>query len=74
MAESNRLEQPGLDTAAGEEFLREAVQVLLDEAVRKGTDVTEKVGEGWGGGGAGGPRWAGLESWPGPRPRFPAGL
>ncbi|NXW26103.1 CSAD decarboxylase, partial [Circaetus pectoralis] len=37
------LERPGLDKAAGEEFLREAFQVLLDEAVRKGTDVTEKV-------------------------------
>ncbi|XP_074714110.1 cysteine sulfinic acid decarboxylase isoform X2 [Strix uralensis] len=43
MAESNRLEHPGVDKAAGEEFLREALQVLLDEAVRKGTDVTEKV-------------------------------
>ncbi|NXY80464.1 CSAD decarboxylase, partial [Glareola pratincola] len=39
------LERPGLDKAAGEEFLREAVQILLDEAVRKGTDVTEKVCE-----------------------------
>ncbi|KAF1522075.1 Cysteine sulfinic acid decarboxylase, partial [Eudyptes sclateri] len=37
------LEHPGLDKAAGEEFLQEAFQVLLDEAVRKGTDVTEKV-------------------------------
>uniref|UniRef100_A0A8B9MLU7 Cysteine sulfinic acid decarboxylase n=1 Tax=Accipiter nisus TaxID=211598 RepID=A0A8B9MLU7_9AVES len=45
MAESSWLERPGLDKAAGEEFLREAFQVLLDEAVRKGTDVTEKVGE-----------------------------
>ncbi|XP_019327005.1 PREDICTED: acidic amino acid decarboxylase GADL1-like [Aptenodytes forsteri] len=43
MAESSQLEHPGLDKAAGEEFLREAFQVLLDEAVRKGTDVTEKV-------------------------------
>lgn len=43
MAESSWLERPGLDKAAGEEFLREAFQVLLDEAVRKGTDVTEKV-------------------------------
>ncbi|NXV24922.1 CSAD decarboxylase, partial [Cepphus grylle] len=39
------LERPGLDKAAGEEFLREALQILLDEAVRKGTDVTEKVGD-----------------------------
>ncbi|NXN74555.1 CSAD decarboxylase, partial [Himantopus himantopus] len=39
------LEHPGLDKAAGEEFLREALQILLDEAVRKGTDVTEKVCE-----------------------------
>ncbi|XP_075580983.1 LOW QUALITY PROTEIN: cysteine sulfinic acid decarboxylase [Pelecanus crispus] len=43
MAESSWLEHPGLDKAAGEEFLQEAFQVLLDEAVRKGTDVTEKV-------------------------------
>ncbi|XP_037230597.1 cysteine sulfinic acid decarboxylase isoform X2 [Falco rusticolus] len=43
MADSSWLEHPGLDKAAGEEFLREAFQVLLDEAVRKGTDVTEKV-------------------------------
>ncbi|XP_074427498.1 cysteine sulfinic acid decarboxylase isoform X4 [Larus michahellis] len=45
MAESDGLERPGLDKAAGEEFLREALQILLDEAVRKGTDVTEKVCE-----------------------------
>lgn len=45
MAESNGLERPGVDKAAGEEFLKEALQILLDEAVRKGTDVTEKVGD-----------------------------
>ncbi|XP_061335532.1 cysteine sulfinic acid decarboxylase isoform X2 [Pezoporus flaviventris] len=39
------LEDPGWEAAAGEEFLREALQVLLEEAVRKGTDVTEKVCE-----------------------------
>ncbi|NXJ06874.1 CSAD decarboxylase, partial [Odontophorus gujanensis] len=38
------LEQPGADAAAGEEFLRAAFQVLLEEAVRKGTDVAQKVG------------------------------
>ncbi|NWI51253.1 CSAD decarboxylase, partial [Calyptomena viridis] len=37
------LDQPGLDNAAGEEFLREVLQVLLEEGVRKGTDVTQKV-------------------------------
>ncbi|XP_009887716.1 PREDICTED: LOW QUALITY PROTEIN: cysteine sulfinic acid decarboxylase-like, partial [Charadrius vociferus] len=45
MAESNGLERPGVDKEAGEEFLKEALQILLDEAVRKGTDVTEKVCE-----------------------------
>ncbi|XP_062488602.1 cysteine sulfinic acid decarboxylase isoform X2 [Pezoporus occidentalis] len=39
------LEHPGWEAAAGEEFLREALRVLLEEAVRKGTDVTEKVCE-----------------------------
>lgn len=43
MAEGSGLEHPGSDKAAGEEFLREALQVLLEEAVRKGTDVTQKV-------------------------------
>ncbi|NXI65172.1 CSAD decarboxylase, partial [Anseranas semipalmata] len=37
------LERPALDKAAGEEFLQEAFQILLEEAVRKGTDVAEKV-------------------------------
>ncbi|XP_061224695.1 cysteine sulfinic acid decarboxylase isoform X2 [Neopsephotus bourkii] len=39
------LEHPGWEPAAGEEFLREALRVLLEDAVRKGTDVTEKVCE-----------------------------
>uniref|UniRef100_A0A8B9FQI1 Cysteine sulfinic acid decarboxylase n=1 Tax=Amazona collaria TaxID=241587 RepID=A0A8B9FQI1_9PSIT len=39
------LEHPGWDSAAGEEFLREALRLLLEDAVRKGTDVTEKVCE-----------------------------
>ncbi|XP_025978335.2 cysteine sulfinic acid decarboxylase isoform X1 [Dromaius novaehollandiae] len=43
MAESSSLEHPGLDKAAGEEFLQEAFQILLEEVVRKGTDATEKV-------------------------------
>ncbi|NXA43983.1 CSAD decarboxylase, partial [Eudromia elegans] len=37
------LEQPGLDQAAGEAFLQEAFQILLDEGVRKGTDASEKA-------------------------------
>ncbi|XP_061871455.1 cysteine sulfinic acid decarboxylase [Colius striatus] len=45
MAEAVGLEQPGLDRAGGEEFLQEAMRVLLDEAVRKATDVAEKVCE-----------------------------
>lgn len=43
MAEGSALERPGLDRAAGEEFLREAFEVLLDEVVRKGTDTALKV-------------------------------
>ncbi|XP_064590712.1 cysteine sulfinic acid decarboxylase-like [Zonotrichia leucophrys gambelii] len=39
------LECPGLDTAAGEEFLQEVFQILLEEGVRKSTDVTQKVCE-----------------------------
>uniref|UniRef100_A0A8C3KBB0 CSAD n=1 Tax=Calidris pygmaea TaxID=425635 RepID=A0A8C3KBB0_9CHAR len=45
MAESEELERPALDKATGEEFLREALQILLEEAVKKGTDVTQKVGD-----------------------------
>lgn len=55
MAEQSDLERPAVDGAAGEEFLRAAFQVLLEEAVRKGTDVAQKVGsvgEGVGDGGA----------------------
>ena len=44
MAERGDLERPAVDGAAGEEFLRAAFQVLLEEAVRKGTDVAQKVG------------------------------
>ncbi|XP_065510438.1 cysteine sulfinic acid decarboxylase isoform X2 [Caloenas nicobarica] len=43
--ESDWLARPGVDTAAGEEFLRAAMEVLLEDAVRKGTDVTQKVCE-----------------------------
>ncbi|NWI19213.1 CSAD decarboxylase, partial [Crypturellus soui] len=39
------LEHPGLDKAAGEEFLQEAFRILLEEGVRKGTDAAEKVCE-----------------------------
>ncbi|KAG6920679.1 cysteine sulfinic acid decarboxylase [Chelydra serpentina] len=42
MAEDS-LSHPALDKAAGEEFLQEAFQIILEEAVRKGTDVAEKV-------------------------------
>ncbi|XP_018779690.1 cysteine sulfinic acid decarboxylase isoform X2 [Serinus canaria] len=41
--DSTPLECPGLDTAAGEEFLQEVFQILLQEGVRKSTDVTQKV-------------------------------
>ncbi|XP_062367073.1 cysteine sulfinic acid decarboxylase isoform X2 [Cinclus cinclus] len=37
------LDDPGLDITAGEEFLQEVFQILLEEGVRKSTDVTQKV-------------------------------
>ncbi|NWI46310.1 CSAD decarboxylase, partial [Picathartes gymnocephalus] len=37
------LDEPGLDIVAGEEFLQEVFQILLEEGVRKSTDVTQKV-------------------------------
>ncbi|NWT09681.1 CSAD decarboxylase, partial [Vireo altiloquus] len=37
------LDDPGLDNRAGEEFLQEVLQILLEEGVRKSTDVTQKV-------------------------------
>ncbi|XP_039561662.1 cysteine sulfinic acid decarboxylase isoform X2 [Passer montanus] len=37
------LDGPGLDMAAGEEFLQEVFRILLEEGVRKSTDVTQKV-------------------------------
>ncbi|NXO72380.1 CSAD decarboxylase, partial [Phainopepla nitens] len=37
------LDDPGLDIAAGEEFLQEVFQILLEEGVRKSMDVTQKV-------------------------------
>ncbi|NXY11873.1 CSAD decarboxylase, partial [Pteruthius melanotis] len=37
------LDDPGLDNVAGEEFLQEVLQILLEEGVRKSTDVTQKV-------------------------------
>ncbi|NXH98477.1 CSAD decarboxylase, partial [Pachycephala philippinensis] len=39
------LDDPGLDNVAGEEFLQEVLQILLEEGVRKSTDVTQKVCE-----------------------------
>lgn len=47
MAEADLLDVPALDKAAGEEFLQEAFGVILEEAVRRGTDVAEKVGLRW---------------------------
>lgn len=43
MAEKDALLYPGLDKVAGEEFLQEAFQIMLEEGVRKGMDVSEKV-------------------------------
>lgn len=37
------LDDPGLDIAAGEEFLQEVFQILLEEGVRKSMDMTQKV-------------------------------
>ncbi|XP_077185223.1 cysteine sulfinic acid decarboxylase isoform X3 [Paroedura picta] len=37
------LSHPGLDKGAGEEFLQEAFQIMLEEGIRKGMDVSEKV-------------------------------
>ncbi|NWW18725.1 CSAD decarboxylase, partial [Falcunculus frontatus] len=37
------LDDPGLDNVGGEEFLQEVLQILLEEGVRKSTDVTQKV-------------------------------
>ncbi|XP_065715092.1 cysteine sulfinic acid decarboxylase isoform X2 [Patagioenas fasciata] len=44
-AEGDALAHPGVDAAAGEEFLRAAMEVLLEDAVRGATDVTQKVCE-----------------------------
>lgn len=53
IGDSIPLDDPGLDIAAGEEFLQEVFQILLEEGVQKSTDVTQKVGTsehsgGWG--------------------------
>ncbi|XP_053907644.1 cysteine sulfinic acid decarboxylase isoform X4 [Cuculus canorus] len=45
MAEMIQLDHPGSDVADAEAFLLEALQILLDEGVRKGTDATQKVCE-----------------------------
>lgn len=37
------VDEAGLDRSVGEQFLSEAVQVILEEAVHKATDVKEKV-------------------------------
>ncbi|XP_042310664.1 cysteine sulfinic acid decarboxylase isoform X2 [Sceloporus undulatus] len=42
MAE-NVLSHPGLDKESGEQFLQEAFQIMIEEGVRKGMDVSEKV-------------------------------
>uniref|UniRef100_A0A8C3DHZ1 Cysteine sulfinic acid decarboxylase n=1 Tax=Corvus moneduloides TaxID=1196302 RepID=A0A8C3DHZ1_CORMO len=43
IGDSIPLDDPGLDNTAGEEFLQEVFQILLEEGVRKSTDVTQKV-------------------------------
>ncbi|XP_023773661.1 acidic amino acid decarboxylase GADL1-like [Cyanistes caeruleus] len=43
IGDSIPLDDPGLDIAAGEEFLQEVFQILLEEGVRKSMDVTQKV-------------------------------
>ncbi|XP_017588867.1 PREDICTED: cysteine sulfinic acid decarboxylase [Corvus brachyrhynchos] len=42
IGDSIPLDDPGLDNTAGEEFLQEVFQILLEEGVRKSTDVTQK--------------------------------
>uniref|UniRef100_A0A8D0HJZ3 Cysteine sulfinic acid decarboxylase n=1 Tax=Sphenodon punctatus TaxID=8508 RepID=A0A8D0HJZ3_SPHPU len=43
MANGDPLDCPALDKEAGEEFLEEAFRILMEEAVKKGTEVAEKV-------------------------------
>lgn len=43
MAEKDELLHPGLDKVAGEEFLQEAFQIMVEEGIRKGMDASEKV-------------------------------
>lgn len=43
MAGNDVLSHPGLDKVAGEEFLQEAFQIMMEEGIRKGMDVSEKV-------------------------------
>ncbi|XP_061470736.1 cysteine sulfinic acid decarboxylase isoform X1 [Rhineura floridana] len=43
MAEKDVLLYPALDKVAGEEFLQEAFQIMLEEGIRKGMDASEKV-------------------------------
>ncbi|XP_053160009.1 cysteine sulfinic acid decarboxylase [Hemicordylus capensis] len=43
MAEKDSLSCPALDKVAGEEFLQEAFQIMLQEGIRKGMDASEKV-------------------------------
>uniref|UniRef100_A0A8C6XVF5 Cysteine sulfinic acid decarboxylase n=1 Tax=Naja naja TaxID=35670 RepID=A0A8C6XVF5_NAJNA len=43
MAAEDSLSSPGLDRVAGEKFLQEAFQIMLEEGIRKGMDASEKV-------------------------------
>ncbi|KAM6473670.1 cysteine sulfinic acid decarboxylase isoform 3-T3 [Liasis olivaceus] len=43
MAAEDTLSSPGLDQVAGETFLQEAFQIMLEEGIRKGMDASEKV-------------------------------
>lgn len=43
MAAEDSLSSPGLDRVAGEKFLQEAFQIMLEEGIQKGMDASEKV-------------------------------
>ncbi|XP_015276853.1 PREDICTED: cysteine sulfinic acid decarboxylase [Gekko japonicus] len=43
MADNDVLSHPALDKVAGEEFLQDAFQIMMEEGIRKGMDVSEKV-------------------------------
>ncbi|XP_029450922.1 cysteine sulfinic acid decarboxylase isoform X2 [Rhinatrema bivittatum] len=43
MGDEHYIYSPVQETAAGEDFLQHVFRIILEEAVKKGTDVTEKV-------------------------------